>query len=264
MSKLGTEGHELKKCTIFNNHIAKTWIFKDITRFVLTLLLVFLVDLLLPSRSFAQDQSKVIESFKSLEEFNDIAIIQRKYLKKTARFEVWGSLLTTLNSQFFNIFGLNGTATYHFSERWALEGNFILSTDLEKSFTENIEREYFIQTKDFVTPESYFGLALRWSPIYGKISLQEKTINPFEVYFSLGGGVTLTDDGQSAPTLHLGIGQMYPLSRNTTFRWDIGFNGFIADGKDSLNGPNQGESITTYMLYVSAGVSVFLPYSNER
>ncbi len=209
--------------------------------------------------SSVQTSEQLNSELRSLEEFSDIAVIQRKYLQKTERFEAFGSVLTSLNSQLFSIFGVNATLGYHFNERFALEANFLFSADSKRGFTKGLEDDYFISTTDLITPESYLGLHLRWSPVYGKISLRSRTINPFEVYFTVGGGVTGTDDGQSAPTLHLGVGQFYPLSKNMTFRWGLGLNTFQATSK----GANP-KDITAYMLHLSGGVSWYFPFTEAR
>lgn len=228
----------------------------------LTATLIFLVGLSGVTPSLA-DEVKTSEQLnlelRSLEQFDDIAVIQRKYLMKTERFEFFGSAIASLNSQLFTIFGFSGSLGYHFSERLGVELSFLFSADSQKEITKGLQDEYFISTTDLVTPQTYLGLHLRWSPIYGKISLRERSINPFEVYFTFGGGITGTDDGQSAPTLHLGIGQFYPMSKNMTFRWGLGFNTFQATSKGSVQ-----QDITAYTLFLSGGLSWYFPFTEER
>jgi len=205
-----------------------------------------------------------VDSLSALEEAKDIAVIQKKYLEKTGRWELWGAGAIALNSQYFNFLGLNAKAAYHFNERWAVEGQFMFLSDLEKSITEGLKNDQAIQTTDIVTPTSYYGINLRWSPIYGKMTLREKTINPFELYFTGGVGFTNTDDGQSAFTLSGGLGQVYPMSKNTTFRWALTFQNFSANAKGDLKGQIRGQEVRSNFLYVSAGVSVYFPFSEKR
>ena len=237
---------------------------------------VVLSSVFVSSVSFAQDQyyedpdepSRVLEedvdSLATLEKAKDIAVIQKKFLDKTGRFELWGSGSVALNSQYFNFLGLNLKGTYHFSERWGVELQGLVLTDLERSITEGLRNNQRISTRDVVTPSSYFGANLRWSPIYGKMTLREKTINPFELYFTLGVGFTGTDDGQSAFTISGGLGQVYPLSKNTTFRWDIALNNFTANARGDLNGDLRGQEVNANFLYVSTGVSIYFPFSETR
>ncbi len=212
------------------------------------------------SKKLAED----IYDLTTLENLKDIAVIQRKFLKKTGRFEFFGAANIVLNSQYFNLLGFNVAGTYHFSERWGIEVQGMLLSNLEKSITEGLRIDQAISTQNIITPKSHYGLNLRWSPIYGKMSLREKTINPFEVYFTLGLGVTNTDDTQSVLTIHGGLGQVYPLSKDTTFRWGLGLNNFFANAKSDLKGSIQGQKVNANLFYLSAGMSVYFPFSRER
>lgn len=205
-----------------------------------------------------------IEKLDELEKFKDIAVIQKKYLNKTGRFELWLAGSLALNSQYFNMLGGNLALSYHFNDRWGVELEGVFMTDMEKSVTEGLRKDQAITTRDIITPTSYMGLNLRWSPIYGKMSLREKTINPFEVYFVLGAGLTGTDDGQSAFTIHGGIGQVYPVSKNMSIRWTLVLNNFAANAKGDLKGSIKGQEVRSNLLYLSAGVSWFFPFSEER
>jgi len=205
-----------------------------------------------------------VENLTTLEDAKDIAVIQKKYLDKTKRWELWGSGAIALNSQYFNFLGINAKASYHFSERWAIEGQLMFLSDLEKSIAEGLRNDQAIQTTDIVTPTSYYGLNLRWSPIYGKMTLREKTINPFELYFTGGVGFTGTDDGQSAFTISAGLGQVYPMSKNTSFRWALALHNYSANAKGDLKGQIKGQEVRSNFLYVSAGVSIYFPFSESR
>jgi outer membrane beta-barrel protein len=211
-----------------------------------------------------QEEDAELEDLRELEKFADIAVIQKKYLDKSGRFEMWAGGSLALNSQFYDFLGLNFALTYHLNETWGIELEGLILTDLQKNITQNLEEDQNIVTRSIVVPSNYFGAHIRWSPIYGKMSLREKTINPFEMYFTLGGGVSGIDDGQTVPTIHLGTGQVYPLSKNTTFRWALSYNFFQADARSDLQGSISGESVNTGFLYLSAGVSVFLPFSKSR
>jgi outer membrane beta-barrel protein len=234
------------------------------------------LSLCLSTNSFAQDEyyddpaepnrklEENVENLSSLEEAKDIAVIQKKYLDKTGRWELWGAGAIALNSQYFNFVGLSAKGSYHFSERWAVEAQYMFLSDLEKSITDGLKTDQAIQTRDIVTPTSYYGVNLRWSPIFGKMTLREKSINPFELYFTGGVGFTGTDDGQSAFTITGGLGQVYPMSKNTSFRWALALHNYSADAKGDLKGEIRGQTVRANFLYVSAGVSVYFPFSEKR
>ena len=161
--------------------------------------------------------------------------------------------------------GLNVVLNYHINETFGIELESLSLTNSQKNITGSLEEKQNIITKSIVVPKSYLGAHIRWSPIYGKISLRERTINPFEMYFTFGGGISSTDDGQSdALTVHIGMGQFYPMTKNTTFKWSLGYNLFRAGAREDLQGSVSGKTVNTGFLYLSTGISVFLPFSKSR
>ncbi len=199
------------------------------------------------------------EDLESLELYSDIVVIQKKFFEKTSRWELSTSGLVSLNNQFFTSVGFKGTLGYHFSERWALEGQAWYLAQIQRDITKDLEDQYQISTSDIVTPQGYLGLNLVWTPIYGKLSLQEKSVNPFELFFTFGAGMILTDDDQTAPALNLSFGQIHPLTKNSTLRWEIGGNIFSAKGKAGLAGGQAGKEVISEIFYVSVGASFFFP-----
>lgn len=214
------------------------------------------------SYTYAQEDKpkvSVSDELEDLELYSDIVVIQKKFFEKTSRWELSLSGLTSLNNKFFTSVGIKATLGYHFSERWAVEGQAWYLAQLDRDFTKDLEDEYQISTSDIVTPQGYLGLNLVWTPIYGKLSLQEKSVNPFELFFTLGAGMILTDDSQKAPAINMSFGQIHPISKNTTIRWEVGGNIFQAKGKGSLQGSQQNEKTISEIFYVSVGASFFFP-----
>lgn len=202
------------------------------------------------------DSNSAIEELESLELYSDIVVIQKKFFEKTSRWEMGVSGVTSLNNKFFSSIGAKASLGYHFNERWALEAQGWYLAQIDKSLTNDLSDKYQISTSDIVTPQAYVGLNLVWSPIYGKISLQERSVNPFELFFTFGGGFIFTDDNQTAPALNVSFGQIHPMTKNSTLRWEIGGNIFQAKGKA---GAQEGQNVTSEIIYVSVGASFFFP-----
>jgi outer membrane beta-barrel protein len=229
---------------------------------ILMIWLLLSTSLVTPVRAQQNSESEettVTEELENLELYSDIVVIQKKFFEKTSRWELSFSGVTSLNNKFFTSLGAKANLGYHFSERWAVEGQFWYLTQIQRDFTSDLEDRYNISTSDIVTPQGYAGLNLVWSPIYGKLSLQEKSVNPFELFFTLGAGVILTDDNQKAPALNLSFGQIHLLTKDSSLRWEIGGNLFQAKGKGSLQGGQQGKETLSEIFYVSVGASFFLP-----
>ena len=166
-----------------------------------------------------------------------------------------------MNNKFFTSVGLNGSLGYHMSERWAVEGRFWFSNLVERDFTKNLEERYAIKTADIVTPEGFAGLHLVWTPIYGKLSLFERTISPFELFCTLGGGMIFTDDKQNVPAVSFSFGQIHPLNSFSTIRWEVGGNIFQARPKQDAQEEPEGNEILSEIFYISFGISLFFPRS---
>lgn len=208
--------------------------------------------------------TQVSDQLGDLEPYKNIAVIQKKFFPKTDRWEFHISGLGSLNNKLFTTLGAKAHLGYHFSERWAVEGQLWFSGQISRDFTEDIEDRYQITSSDLATPQGYLGVNILWSPIYGKLSLFEKTIDPFEFYFSFGGGLILTDDSQTVPSLHGAIGQVHPISTKSTIRWEIGGNLFQAKGKKDLVGANRGKKVMSELIYVSVGMSFYFPEVERR
>ena len=207
----------------------------------------------------ASVQVKKLSDLSGLSPFSDIAVIQKRYLPKTHRFELFGGAQTILNDPFFVNFGLALRLGYNFRERWGVEFIGSLLTTYERDVTKGLE-DRRITTTSLVSPTHYYGLDVKWSPIYGKMTLINKKIVPFDLYFSLGAGETGTNQGAEAPTLHLGTGQIFAINKSFAFRWDISWNAYSsASGAD----PSRGTSIYNN-VFMTLGASWFFPEATYR
>ncbi|MEO0337057.1 MAG: hypothetical protein AAF202_11715, partial [Pseudomonadota bacterium] len=95
----------------------------------------------------------------TLEPFNDIAVIQRRFLPKTGRFEFSGSLMASVNNPFFSNLGFGARLAYYFNEKHGIVGQYYFLSNTERSVTSNLEEERGIETKSLTTPKNYAGLA---------------------------------------------------------------------------------------------------------
>lgn len=188
--------------------------------------------------------------------FTEVSVIQRRYLPKTGRFQLFGGLTMVTNDPFYNVFGGVAKAGYFFTESIGLEFSYTaLSTNEAKATTE-LRKIQGVQTDSLVYTKSVATADLMFVPVYGKMTWGNDRIVPFDLYFSLGYGATQTQN-QSPGTLHLATGQMFALSKATAFRWDFSWNFFSAEGinqkKDSYNN-----------LFLTVGWSWFFPEAKYR
>ncbi len=217
------------------------------------------------------DMKEAVKEFKSISDlgelapFNDIAVINKKYLPKTGRFELSAQLMVGLNNAFFSNLGLKLNADYYFNEKWGIELSYMGLIDSERDITKNLSSERDIETKSFVLPQSYYGAAIKWSPIYGKMALFEDRIVSFDWFFTLGGGMTETVI-EAEPTLHVGFGQFLALNKNWAFRWGVDWNMYKATiiRKVGISGSNEQVEEFHNDLFLAIGVSFFFPEVDYR
>lgn len=205
-------------------------------------------------------EAKPVTTFSTLgtlAPFSDISIIQKKYLPKTGRFQLFGGGTVLTNNPFFNTFGGVAKASYFLSETWGLELNYFGLMTSEREATQELRVIQGVKTENLVYPESYVGLDLMVVPVYGKMAWFNEKIVPFDLYFSVGYGSTGTQAGESVGTIHLATGQMFAISKAFAFRWDFSWNFFDAKGVD-----NTTSSFNN--LFLTVGMSWFFPEASYR
>lgn len=200
---------------------------------------------------------KKVSELSELVPFNDIAIIQKKYLPQTGRFEFFPNLGFILNDAFFINTEVGARLAYHFTEQWSVEGSFMLLNRTDKKVTEDLREDSGLNAESLVIPKNYFGIDLKWSPIYGKMGLLNEKIVPFGMYFSIGAGSMKTDQGESPSAVHIGTGQTYAINKKWAFRWDASCYFYEATSIEN-------NTKSYFNLYLTAGVSMYFPEASYR
>lgn len=237
----------------------------------LYLLLSIMVCLFSNNSSFASDQSgerqpaaeTELSKLKNLEPFSEVAVIQKRFLPKTDRFEITGGLTTVMNDAFFATNGILVRFGYSFAEFYGLELTYMTTNTSERKITTDL-RQHSVQPKEtFVFPKSYMGLAFKWAPVYGKIAFLERKLIPYDLFFYLGYGQTVTNQSRAEPTLQLGFGQIFALSKDLALRWDFAYHQYQAVIRKV--GTTTTESTSeTKNIFVYLGVSYFFPEAKYR
>ena len=210
-----------------------------------------------------RNEGKGIANLGRLENFEDIAVIQKRYLPRTGRFEVFVGPTAVLNDAFFLNFGVNGRLAYYFSERYAIEGVGTYLSINERQVTTDLRDKKGVITNSFVTPQTYAGLDFKWSPVYGKMSWMNRKITPFDLYFSVGGGLTGTNQNTSQATLHLGTGQAFAYTKGIAWRWDFSWAMFNATSNIQSTTSQPAPSLY-HNLMLTFGMSFFFPEASYR
>lgn len=221
----------------------------------------------LPSQLKQHPQNVDVKDLKDLNRlapFSEVSVIQKKFMPKTQRFQLFAAGSVMTNTPWYNNIGAKLNLSYNFTETFGLEINSMFMTNSERESTKEIKEAHNLLAEQFIYTKSYVGLDLVWSPIYGKISALDDTIIPFDMYFAFGGGTSSTNsqEGNNA-TLHVGLGQIFALSKSMAFRWDYSFNTFAATPVATATSGSP-EKSNYNDLVLSAGISFFFPEASYR
>ncbi len=206
---------------------------------------------------------KELKDLNQLVPFSEISVIQRKFMPKSERLQVYLGAGLATNTPWFTNYGGKLNIAYNFTESFGIELSSLFLSSSARDVAKEIQEQHNVQADQFIYTKGYYGLDLVWSPIYGKMSFDNTSIINYEMYFSLGGGQSNTNSVEkNVPTAHLGVGQIFSLSKSMAFRWDYGVNVFQATPINPSSG--QIEKGTYNDLVLTAGLSFFFPEVTYR
>jgi outer membrane beta-barrel protein len=206
---------------------------------------------------------KELKDLNQLVPFSEISVIQRKYMPKSERLQVYLGAGLTTNTPWFTNYGGKLNISYNFTESFGIELSTLFLSSSPRDVAKEIQEQHNVKADQFVYTKSYYGLDLVWSPIYGKMTFDNTNIINYEMYFSLGAGQSKTNSVEKdVTTAHLGIGQIFSLSKSMAFRWDYGLNVFQATPASASLG--QVEKSIYNDLVLTAGLSFFFPEVTYR
>ncbi|MGE5085389.1 MAG: outer membrane beta-barrel domain-containing protein [Bacillota bacterium] len=205
---------------------------------------------------------KDFQGLTGLAPFKEISIIQKRFMPKTGRFELFGGGTIVTNDPFFNTIGGTIKLGYFLSETWGVELNYFGLTTTERDATKELQDIQNVATESLAYPKSYMGVDIMWAPIYGKMTWFNDRIIPFDLYFSGGYGTTNTSSGENAGTIHVATGQIFSLTKSVAFRWDFSWNFFNASFVNSSTHVKETNSFNN--LFLTVGMSWFFPEATYR
>ncbi|MBC7466999.1 MAG: outer membrane beta-barrel domain-containing protein [Bdellovibrio sp.] len=204
-----------------------------------------------------------LTDLNKLSAFREVSVIQKKYLPKTERFQLYTGAGMTTNSPWFLNLGVKINLAYHFTESFGVELTSMFLTNSERQVAKEIRENNGVQAEKFVNTKSYVGADLMWVPIYGKLTLLNNSIIPFDMYFAAGGGTSSTNSQEgSVPTIHVATGQTFAITKSIAFRWDYSWSMFSATPVDS--GTTKASKNSYNDLILTAGLSFFFPEAKYR
>ncbi len=182
-------------------------------------------------------------------EIDLIRVIQRRPFLRRQRVEFSPTLGTNVNDALVNQFVAGGNLNYHLTEVMAVGVNGGFSLGSETDLFDKVIEDYELFPQ-ISKVQWYATLNFLYAPIYGKFALFNTWIIPWDTYVALGAGWTKTELA-GHPTLAMGIGQRYFMSRWFTLNFELKDNVYNEDYP-------AGSEIVNNIVF-TAGVGFFLP-----
>ncbi len=215
------------------------------------------------AEAFAEDAKEAASTFGPTEQCIDKAIANRLAVKrkrrgtvdrlvvKQARHEFSFGGGYYVSDLFSGTYTLNGSYTFHMTESTAVEigGAF---THANADVIRAIEDERGTVLEDNYAQVRFVESLLLWTPVYGKLRLGG-TIARFDLHIDMGVGVVDSATSRGAAGV-AGLGSKLFLGEAVALRVDLRNHVFRQELLD--------ENFLVNDLSLTAGLSVFLPFSN--
>lgn len=189
--------------------------------------------------------------------FSDLVVFQKNYMPKSKRLQLTTGLVSVPTDVFYITGGLSLKAAYHFSEAWGLEGFTNILTSSARDEVDNIASKQHVSVTNLVSLRSFSGLNIYYNFIYGKLSLSDKKVLPFEIFNTLGFGSVMNSGNYQSSSLQLGLGGLFSLSRSNALRLDLTWAFY-----ETKNIQNQ--AVNENSTFLNLGYSWFFPEPEYR
>lgn len=216
---------------------------------------------------------KSVSDLRHLAPFEDIAVIQKRFLPKTFRGEAGLSLLSILNNKFFYQAGGAFRLGYFIREKHGLGLQGYAIYNWEKLISSRLRENQGIIAFHYIAPRFFAGAYYKWVPVYGKFSFMNRKIQYFDIFFDFGGGVKYIVNALPknvsarrnvkpvrpwAPAGRFSTGQVFALSKNFGATWEFTWYFYFYELSDrkGLNWRHD--------LSVSIGFNYYFPGVSER
>lgn len=200
---------------------------------------------------------KSVTDLSSLAPFSEVGVLQKRWMPKSSRFQVFGGAGVTTNDPWFLTLSGQGKIGYGLSEAIGFELGYISFSSSANNNAKDLESNNGVLTSTFVTPKSFMGVDLMWTPIYGKMTRGNQAITPFDMYFEMGMGQLALANAKKTSTsaFHVGTGQIFAMTRNFGLRWDLSVINYSAESNDGVGGNYNNVLLTIGANYYFPGVS---------
>lgn len=197
---------------------------------------------------------------------SELRVIQNRLYSKSNKIEFGFFGGTASSDPFVSTRTLGASLAYHINEYLALEAIGWKAFASESAAADELRKQTATNPGGVVAPnvnfqKMFYGGQVRFSPLYGKLSLVGKSIIYFDLHAFIGGGLFNTTNGNYI-TPYFGLGQQIYLTQTLSLRLDYRMMFYSEDIKNRVTGAALGSrSLTTEA--VTLGLTIFAaPFGN--
>jgi len=173
---------------------------------------------------------KVKEKYWAQGEESQLGVVQNRLYTKRHKFQLGVLGGRSMNDPFLSNSLLGVNASYNFTEFWGLSllgwKYSVKPSNALKTLRAGGKEANTIQA------QNYIGAEGTGSFLYGKLSLLGSAIIYYDMHFLGGMGVTKTENDSASPTVSMGVGQRFFLTKMLSLRMDYRAQTFVATEKE--------------------------------
>ncbi|MEZ0314002.1 MAG: outer membrane beta-barrel domain-containing protein [Myxococcota bacterium] len=190
-----------------------------------------------------------------------IKAVPKKPLLKVHRFELTPMASLSLNDAYYQHYAVGGTAIYYPHDAFGIGiGVDYLYQHTKRNAVDEVRASLTSVPAVFEAPKMFAHLDVYWVPLYGKFSLFNTAIIPFDVYATAGGGAaTAFSNGRWMPAVNAGIGTRLGIADWMALRFEIRDHFFL----DTQQVDTVERSDVQNYVMAQIGLSFFIPPTFE-
>ncbi len=190
-----------------------------------------------------------------------IKAVPKKPLLKVHRFELTPMASLSLNDAYYQHYAVGGTAIYYPHDAFGIGlGVDYLYQHTKRNAVDEVRASLTSVPAVFEAPKMFVHLDVYWVPLYGKFSLFNTAIIPFDIYATAGGGAaTAFSNGRWMPAVNAGIGTRFGIADWLAIRLEVRDHFFLDTQQvDTI----ERSDVQNYVM-AQIGLSFFIPPTFE-
>lgn len=190
-----------------------------------------------------------------------IKAVPRKPLLKKGRFELTPMASLSLNDAYYQHYALGGTAIFYPHDAFGIGvGVDYLYQHTRRDAIDDVRNALTSVPAVYELPKMFAHVDMYWIPLYGKFSLFNSVIIPFDFYASAGAGAaTAFSNNRWFPEVNAAIGTRMAMNEWLALRIEVRDHIFV-DTQEVNTVPRS--DIQNYVM-AQIGLSFFIPPTFE-